>query len=520
MAIIDEQVEANPRTRNGATAAPQFRAIPVMNPATGDEVGTVPATPRGEVAEVVARARAAQRQWAETPFSERAAIVRRFHDAILDASERALDTLQDETGKTRRDALAELVTVAGTARYYLSHGEAHLEDERRKPAVPGLTSARVVYKPLGVVGLISPWNYPLLLPIGDALPALLAGNAVVIKPAELTPLSAELGREILLASGLHPDLFQLIHGKGSELGPELIRHADYIGFTGSTATGRKVAAAAAERLIPYSLELGGKNPMIVLADAPVDDAVSGFISGAFANSGQTCIAVERVFVERPLFDRFVEALVERVEGLDVGFSRDFDKDLGSMITTEHADKVFSHVEDAVAKGATVLAGGRRLPELGPAFVAPTLLTGTDHDMTVGCDETFGPVVSVEPVESAEEAIELANDTPYGLNAAVWGRDGDRARAIARRLDTGTAGVNSTLLIYNTFDVPMGGAKASGVGRRHGAHGIRRYTEEQSIVESFSTGGGYESLIVRSNTKTKADALITAFRLWRKVPFIR
>ena len=520
MATIDKQVESTPRARDEAAPAPRLRAIPVINPATGDEVGSVPATPRGEVADVVARARAAQRRWAETPFAERAAIVRRFHDALLDASERVLDTLQDETGKTRRDALAELVTVAGTARYYLTHGEGHLADERHKPAIPGLTSARVVYKPLGVVGLISPWNYPLLLPIGDALPALLAGNAVVIKPAELTPLSAELGREILLASGLHPDLLQLIHGKGSELGPELIRHTEYIGFTGSTATGRKVAAAAAERLIPYSLELGGKNPMIVLADAPLEDAVSGFVSGAFANSGQTCIAVERVFVEQPLYERFVEALVERVEGLEVGFSHDFDKDLGSMITTEHADKVFSHVEDAVAKGATVLAGGRRLPELGPAFVAPTLLTGTDQSMAVGCDETFGPVVSVEPVESAEEAVDLANDTPYGLNAAVWGRDADRARAIARRLDTGTAGVNSTLLIYNTFDVPMGGAKDSGVGRRHGAHGIRRYTEEQSIVESFSTGGGYESLIVRSNSKSKADALITAFRLWRKVPFIR
>jgi len=521
MATIDSQVKTGPETQDRpAPAAGSFQVIPVINPATGDEVGTVPATPPEEVAEVVARARAAQRRWAETSFSERAAIVRRFHDAILDASERTLDTLQDETGKTRRDALAELVTVAGTARYYLAHGEGHLADERRQPAVPGLTSARLSYKPLGVVGLISPWNYPLLLPVGDALPALLAGNAVVIKPSELTPLSIELGRELLVASGLHPDLFQLIHGEGPTLGPELIRRVDYIGFTGSTKTGRKVATAAAERLIPFSLELGGKNPMIILADAPIDDAVSGFLSGAFANSGQTCIAVERVFVERPLFEPFVEKLVERVEGLDVGWSRDFDKDLGSMITTAHADKVFSHVEDAVAKGATVLAGGRRLTELGPAFVAPTLLTGTDHDMAVGCDETFGPVVSVEPVESAEEAVELANDTPYGLNAAVWGRDTDRARKIARRLDTGTAGVNSTLLIYNTFDIPMGGAKESGMGRRHGAHGIRRYTEEQSIVESFSTGGGYESLLVRSNTKTKADALITAFRLWRKVPFIR
>ena len=304
MATIDKQVESTPRARDEAAPAPRLRAIPVINPATGEEVGSVPATPRGEVADVVARARAAQRRWAETPFAERAAVVRRFHDALLDAATGSSTRLQRETGKTRRDALAELVTVAGTARYYLTHGEGHLADERHQPAIPGLTSARVVYKPLGVVGLISPWNYPLLLPIGDALPALLAGNAVVIKPSELTPLSAELGRELLIASGLHPDLLQLIHGDGAELGQELIRHVEYIGFTGSTAVGRKVAAAAAERLIPYSLELGGKNPMIVLADAPIADAVSGFLSGAFANSGQTCICgragVRRAAALRPL----------------------------------------------------------------------------------------------------------------------------------------------------------------------------------------------------------------------------
>ncbi|MGD2114745.1 MAG: succinic semialdehyde dehydrogenase [Acidobacteriota bacterium] len=502
------------------TQAGSVHTITVFNPATGERVGTVPASPRTEVAAVVRRARAAQRAWAQAPFSERAAIIRRFHDAVLDASERALDTLQDETGKTRRDALAELVTVAGTARYYLSHGEGHLADERRQAAMPGLTSARVVRKPLGVVGLITPWNYPLLLPVGDALPALLAGNAVVIKPSELTPLSAELAREILISCGLHPDLFQLVHGEGPELGPELIARTDYVGFTGSTATGRKVATAAAERLIPYSLELGGKNSMIILEDTALGDAVSGFVSGAFANSGQTCIAVERVFVERPLFDRFVDAVVERVDGLRVGWSRDFDMDIGAMISEDHAAKVRSHVEDARERGATVLTGGAPNPDLPSTFVMPTLLTGTTPDMAVGCDETFGPVVSIEPVESAEEAVELANDTPYGLNAAVWGRDTDRARKIARRLDTGTAGVNSTLLIYNSFDTPMGGAKDSGVGRRHGARGIRRYTEEQSIVESFSTGGGYESLLVRSDTKTKADALIAAFRWWRKVPWIR
>jgi succinate-semialdehyde dehydrogenase/glutarate-semialdehyde dehydrogenase len=325
---------------------------------------------------------------------------------------------------------------------------------------------------------------------------------------------------MLIASGLHPDLFQLVHGSGAELGPELIRQVDYVGFTGSTETGRKVATAAAERLIPCSLELGGKNPMIVLADAPLEDAVTGFLSGAFANSGQTCIAVEKVFVERPLYERYVEAVAERVRGLEVGWSLGFDKDIGSMISEEHAGKVWSHVEDAIAKGATVLAGGERPSGLGPAFVAPTVLADVTAEMKLSCDETFGPVVSVEPFDSVEEAIERANATDYGLNAAVWSGDGERALRVARRLETGSAGVNSTLLIYHSFDVPMGGVKQSGIGRRHGAHGIRRYTQEQSIVESFATGGGYESLIVRTDTPGKAKALISAFRLWRKVPGLR
>ncbi|HUF79432.1 MAG TPA: aldehyde dehydrogenase family protein, partial [Thermoanaerobaculia bacterium] len=386
--------------------------------------------------------------------------------------------------------------------------------------IPGLTSARVVHKPLGVCGLITPWNYPFLLPVADALPALLAGNAVVVKPSELTPLSAELGREVLIASGLHPDLFQLVHGLGAEIGPELIRRVDYIGFTGSTAVGRRIAIGAGERLVPFSLELGGKNPMIVLADAPLDDAVSGFLSGAFANSGQPCIAVERVFVERPLFERYAEAVTERVRSLEVGWSLGFDKDIGSMISEEHAGKVWTHVEDAVAKGATVLAGGERPSGLGPAFVAPTVFTGTTAEMKLTCEETFGPVVSIEAVDSAEEAVELANATPYGLNGSVWGGDEDRALRIARRLEVGSAGVNSTLLIYHSFDVPMGGVKQSGIGRRHGAHGIRRYTQEQSIVESFATGGGYESLILRTNTPGKAKALLSAFRMWRKIPGLR
>src|SRR5215475_5153198 len=250
-------------------------------------------------------------------FSDRARIIRRFHDLMLDRRRVVLDTIQSESGKTRRDALAEVVSVAGTARYYVAHGAGHLQARRRSPAVPLVTSAEIVYKPHGVVGLITPWNYPFLLGIADALPALLAGNAVVVKPSELTPLSAVLARDLLIESGIDPDLIALVHGAG-DVGNELIRHVDYIGFTGGTVTGRKVAVAASERLIPYSLELGGKNPMIVLAGASLEDAATGLIAGAFGNSGQTCISIERVYVEESIYEQFAGRVAAKASELKLG----------------------------------------------------------------------------------------------------------------------------------------------------------------------------------------------------------
>jgi succinate-semialdehyde dehydrogenase/glutarate-semialdehyde dehydrogenase len=270
--------------------------IKIRNPVTGQLAGTVNCASASDLASTVARARQAQQKWSKLPFSSRAKVIAGFHDRILDQSAQVLDTIQMETGKTRRDAFAELVTVAGTARYYLSHGESILASRRKRGAVPLLTRSVLEHRPYGIVGLITPWNYPFLLTMADALPALLAGNAVVIKPSELTPLSAVLGRELLVGSGLDPDLLGIVHGDG-EVGSELIRHVDYIGFTGGSATGRKVAVAAAERLIPCSLELGGKNPMIVLKGAPLKEAALGLLSGSFSNAGQTCISVERVYVE-------------------------------------------------------------------------------------------------------------------------------------------------------------------------------------------------------------------------------
>lgn len=469
-----------------------------------------------QIAESVARARRAQRGWRDCSFAERAAIIGRFHDLILDREVDVLDTIQQETGKTRRDAFAELVTVAGTARYYLNHGAWHLAGSKRHGAVPGITRAEVVYKPHGVVGLITPWNYPFLLGIADALPALLAGNAVVIKPSELTPLSAVLARNLLVESGLDPDLAIVVNGYG-DAGAELIKYVDFIGFTGGIETGRKVAVAASERLIPYSLELGGKNPMIVLEGASVDQAASGLIAGAFSNSGQTCISIERVFVQQGIFEEFARAVVQKTAALKIGFSRSFDLDVGSLISRGQTDKISLQVERAVTSGAKLLTGGKRRLDLGETFIEPAVLTGVNQSMPVFSQETFGPVVSLYPVQTAEEAIERANDSVYGLNASVWTGDGKRAGEIARRLETGSTAINSALLIYHSFDVPMGGVKQSGIGRRHGAPGILRFTQAQSIVSSIAAGGGYDALASKVRSEKVARAVIKVLKVLRRIP---
>jgi succinate-semialdehyde dehydrogenase/glutarate-semialdehyde dehydrogenase len=487
-------------------------SIEVKNPATGESVGHVHTTEAPDIREAALRAKEAQRGWSRLSFDERARIIRRFHDLILTRRNQIMDTVQAETGKARRDALAEVVTVAGTARYYLSHGQEYLRPKRHRPALPGITSAEVIYKAHGLVGLITPWNYPFLLSAADALPALLAGNAVLIKPSELTPLSALLAHDLLIESGLDPHLYVVVNGSG-ETGSELIRHVDYVGFTGGTATGRKVAVAASERLIPYSLELGGKNPMVVLKGAPLEQAAAGLLAGAFSNSGQTCIAVERVYVEESVYEEFAQHVMNKVSKLTLGWSKSWNIDMGSMISREHAGKVLGHIRQAVDRGARVLTGGRARTDLGPAFIEPTVLTQVNDSMAIAREETFGPVVSLYPVRSAEEAITQANDSQFGLNASVWAGSGGQAREIARQLETGSAVVNSTLLIYNTFDVPMGGVKLSGIGRRHGEHGIMRYTQAQSIVGSVALGGGYDSMLMRIKSEGMVSVLVGALRAW-------
>jgi len=443
----------------------------------------------------------------------------RFHDLAIDRAANVFDTIQSETGKSRRDALAELITVAGTIRYYLARGGSFLAPKSRRGAIPLLTRSRLEYRPHGLVGLITPWNYPFILTVGDAVPALLAGNAVLIKPSESTPLSAVLGKALLVESGLDPDLFAVVNG-GAEAGRNLIEHVDYVAFTGGTATGQKVALAAAQRLIPFSLELGGKNPMIVLKEAPLEEAATALVSGAFANAGQTCIAIERVYVESPIFDRFSQLVADAAAKVKVGWSGSFDVDMGSMIHPAHAAKVQGRIDAAVRSGAHIAAGARTRSDLGPAFVEPTVLLHVDPRHEIAVEETFGPVISLHRVENRNEAVVLANDSSYGLNASVWTGQSSSALAIAREIEAGSVAINSSLMIYNAFDLPMGGIKKSGIGRRHGEHGILRYVQAQSIASSFQSWGGYDSLLSRIRSDRAAQVMLKAVRLWRRIPGLR
>ncbi len=494
--------------------------ITVHNPATGDRVDEVTSASADDVAAAVAQARDAQAAWAATPMHDRVKVLRRFHDLVTDRADAILDTIQSESGKSRRDAMTEIAVVSGTARYYAAHGPSHLREQRAQPGAPLITRARVQHVPRGVVGMITPWNYPFIMSVADALPALLAGNAVVTKPSELTPLSAELARTLLIEAGLPAPLFQLVHGRGADTAQALIAQVDYVGFTGSTATGRKVAVSCAERLIPYSLELGGKNAMIVLEDANIDNAVWGALNGVFPNSGQSCISTERLLVHDRIYDQFVTALQQRTQALTLGWSQDWNVDMGSLISTHHASSVAAAVSQAQELGARAIVGGEIRTDLGDSFFAPTLLEGVAADMPLYDSEVFGPVAAIERISGSDHAIELVNASQYGLHSVVWGGSQRAAHDVARQLNTGSVGINATLLIYATPGVPMGGVKASGIGRRHAGEGILRYTNTRSIVRSVGWKGGYESITHALTSERRARSLINALKVWNRLPGVR
>ncbi|MCW2757334.1 MAG: gabD2 [Nocardioidaceae bacterium] len=458
------------------------RSVTTLTPITGQPLANVPQSSEADVAEAFTRARLAQQAWARTSLDDRAAALLRLHDLVLDRQSEILDLVCWESGKARKDAFAEVLHIALTARYYARTAHRHLDTERRAAFVPGMIGVEVNRVPKGVVGIIAPWNYPFTLALCDGLPALLAGNAVVTKPDAQTMLTALIGAQLLEEAGFPRDLWQVVAGPGSEVGTSVVKRADYICFTGSTATGTGIARLCAERLIGCSLELGGKNPILVLRDADLDRAAEGAVRACFSNAGQLCVSTERMFVADQVYDRFVERFVARTTAMSLGAGIGWDADMGSLISQAQLDTVTAHVDDAVAKGATVLAGGRARPDIAPFFYEPTVLAGVTPQMTCFGTETFGPVISIYRFHDEADAVSRANDGDYGLNASLYTRDIKRGRAIARQIRCGTVNVNEAFAAtFASIDAPMGGMRQSGMGRRQGAEGVHRYTETQSVA---------------------------------------
>jgi len=483
-------------------------------PFTDEPIAEIPASTLEDVDAAFAAARAAQQVWAQTPFRERKRVLLRFHDLVLSHQDELMDLIQVEGGKSRRDAFVEVLHTAMTARFYGRRLRRQLKPKGRSGMVPGLISVRVNHVPKGVVGIISPWNYPLTMAIPDGLAAIAAGNAVVHKPDSQSPLTTLAAVELLRAAGLPADIWQVVSGSGSVVGSAIIDQADYICFTGSTATGIGVAKQSADRLVTASLELGGKNPMIVLPGADVERAAAGAIHASFHGAGQTCVSIERMYVHDSLYDDFKKAFARNSEALAIGPSFEWDADMGSLVSAAQLEGTVKHIEDAVANGATVVAGGRPRPDLGPFFHEPTILEGVTEAAEVCANETFGPVVSLYPYTEVDEAVRLANSGEYGLNASVWGPP-RVAKRIAPLIKAGTVNVNDGFMAsFGSIDAPMGGMRKSGSGRRQGHEGILRYTEPQSVaVQRLMPTMGPESIPFRIRRRL----FTSAFKLVRHTP---
>jgi len=450
------------------------RKISSMNPATGETLQELDCANDGEVVATVERAKAAQSAWAELGVRKRIAILRQFQAKLSERKSEIAGAITREAGKPLAEALiTEVLVVLDACRFLIDNAYPLLRDE---PLPHGnlatkLKRGRLVREPHGVIGIISPWNYPFSIPATETLAALVAGNAVVLKPSELTPLVALELAGLLHSSGVPKDVFQVVIGEGAA-GAALVRAPiDKLVFTGSVTTGKRIAALAAERLLPVVLELGGKDPMIVLDDADVDVASSAAVWGAFVNAGQACLSVERCYVHRRLYESFAKACAEKTKKLRVGHGEDRETDVGPLIHERQLRVVEAHVEDAESHGARILVGGSRYPELGKNFYRPTVLADVTHGMRIMREETFGPVLPIMAFDTDEEAIRLANDSEYGLAASVWTRDTERGERMARRIHAGTVMVNDVISCFGISEAPHGGVKSSGLGRAHGRFGL-------------------------------------------------
>jgi succinate-semialdehyde dehydrogenase/glutarate-semialdehyde dehydrogenase len=455
--------------------------IPVKNPVTSAVIGEVPNQSADEVQQAVTRARAAFPAWAARSVQERATLLRKWGDLLMAEQEKMIATIRSETGKIRLHAWEEVLVIDNTCDYYYYRAAGILRPQTRRSLIPMKFKARMYYKPYGVCGFITPWNYPLLNALQDLIPALIAGNTIILKPSEITPFTALFAVELMHRAGIPKDVAQVVTGVG-QTGSMLVDLVDYLSFTGSTATGRKIAMRCAERLIPYSLELGGKDALVVLKDANIDLAATGTLAGSLENCGQVCIATERVYVEAPVYDQYIERIRHYAAQMVLGSGDGlWDVHVGSMTNEREVQRAEQQLADAVSKGAKVLYGGKRRPDLGPLFFEPTLLVDVDHTMEVMREETFGPLIPIMKVKDEAEAIRLANDNRYGLSGAIYTRDLKHGEQLATQMESGDVHVNCTSWIFGIPTLPMGGVKESGIGRRNGPEGLLRFVRPQSIV---------------------------------------
>jgi len=496
-----------------AESAPEL--LPVRNPITGETLAELPIMTPDEVRAAAERARAAQPEWEALGVKGRVKVLRRFSELMWTGRDRISEIIRSETGKAVGSAWSEVAVLDNMIHYYSLKAPKVLRPQKRKVTVPFAQRAKVIYKPYGVAGFLTPWNYPLQNGLVDAIAALFAGNAVLLKPSEIAPLSVIAAVDLMRQAGIPQNVAQVLTGDG-RTGAAMIDVVDYISLTGSTATGRKVALRAAERMIPYSLELGGKDPAVVLEDADLDVAASWCLVGAFENAGQVCVSTERLYVVDEVYEPFIAKLQEWAQKMTVSAENGFHVHMGSLTNTRELARAEAHLADALQRGAKVIAGGERRPDLGPLFFEPTVLVDVTPDMAIMQEETFGPLLPILRVKDADDAIRQANDSPYGLSACIFTKNIRRGEKLAEGVESGDVTINHPMFVFGTPDLPMGGWKDSGIGRRNGPEGLLRFVKPHAILS--------DNMLLTGPSLTQTDEKTRGFytlerRLRKVLPWV-